>query len=176
MRSGAPCANFHKRTPRKAAQFHQLSQRHFLERWHDLRLPFIASRVGVLRIDTLLRGIEVAKLAGLPNEVVVRAREVLAEHESFRAPAFGPSDAGQFHRAGTSYAVDHLHAAIAAGAGEVTRGGFKPANAARSVKLAGGAEERNLTAETRSTPRNTAKSQWQPKEKSHVGAKDEKQY
>ncbi len=28
-------------------------------------------------------GIEVAKLAGLPNEVVVRAREVLAEHESY---------------------------------------------------------------------------------------------
>jgi len=27
-------------------------------------------------------GIEVAKLAGLPNEVVVRAREVLAEHEA----------------------------------------------------------------------------------------------
>jgi DNA mismatch repair protein MutS len=27
-------------------------------------------------------GIEVAKLAGLPNEVVERAREVLAEHES----------------------------------------------------------------------------------------------
>jgi DNA mismatch repair protein MutS len=27
-------------------------------------------------------GIEVAKLAGLPNEVVIRAREVLAEHES----------------------------------------------------------------------------------------------
>src|SRR5271165_3604992 len=27
-------------------------------------------------------GVEVAKLAGLPNEVVVRAREVLAEHES----------------------------------------------------------------------------------------------
>jgi DNA mismatch repair protein MutS len=27
-------------------------------------------------------GIEVAKLAGLPHEVVVRAREVLAEHES----------------------------------------------------------------------------------------------
>ncbi|HWY22394.1 MAG TPA: DNA mismatch repair protein MutS [Candidatus Acidoferrum sp.] len=27
-------------------------------------------------------GIEVAKLAGLPNEVIVRAREVLAEHES----------------------------------------------------------------------------------------------
>jgi DNA mismatch repair protein MutS len=27
-------------------------------------------------------GIEVAKLAGLPHEVIVRAREVLAEHES----------------------------------------------------------------------------------------------
>ena len=27
-------------------------------------------------------GIEVAKLAGLPNEVITRAREVLAEHES----------------------------------------------------------------------------------------------
>jgi DNA mismatch repair protein MutS len=30
-------------------------------------------------------GIEVAKLAGLPNEVIVRAREVLAEHESAEA-------------------------------------------------------------------------------------------
>ena len=27
-------------------------------------------------------GIEVAKLAGLPNQVIARAREVLAEHES----------------------------------------------------------------------------------------------
>jgi DNA mismatch repair protein MutS len=27
-------------------------------------------------------GIEVAKLAGLPHEVIVRAREVLAEHEN----------------------------------------------------------------------------------------------
>jgi DNA mismatch repair protein MutS len=27
-------------------------------------------------------GIEVAKLAGLPNELITRAREVLAEHES----------------------------------------------------------------------------------------------
>src|ERR1017187_9420523 len=119
MRSATACANFNERAPRETAQFHQTRQWRFLERWHDLRLPFIASRVGVLRIDTLLRGIEVAKLAGLPNEVVVRAREVLAEIESFRAPAFGPSDAGQFHRAGTSYAVDHLHAAIGAGAGEV---------------------------------------------------------
>jgi len=32
-------------------------------------------------------GIEVAKLAGLPNEVVVRAREVLAEHEFAEAQA-----------------------------------------------------------------------------------------
>ena len=32
-------------------------------------------------------GIEVAKLAGLPNEVVLRAREVLAEHEFAEAQA-----------------------------------------------------------------------------------------
>ena len=34
-------------------------------------------------------GIEVAKLAGLPNEVVLRAREVLAEHESAERVATG---------------------------------------------------------------------------------------
>jgi DNA mismatch repair protein MutS len=34
-------------------------------------------------------GIEVAKLAGLPNEVIVRAREVLAEHESAERLATG---------------------------------------------------------------------------------------
>jgi len=34
-------------------------------------------------------GIEVAKLAGLPNEVIVRAREVLAEHESAERVATG---------------------------------------------------------------------------------------
>jgi DNA mismatch repair protein MutS len=34
-------------------------------------------------------GIEVAKLAGLPNEVVVRAREVLAEHETAEHQATG---------------------------------------------------------------------------------------
>jgi len=32
-------------------------------------------------------GIEVAKLAGLPHEVVVRAREVLIEHEFAEAQA-----------------------------------------------------------------------------------------
>jgi DNA mismatch repair protein MutS len=34
-------------------------------------------------------GIEVAKLAGLPNEVITRAREVLAEHESIERLATG---------------------------------------------------------------------------------------
>jgi len=34
-------------------------------------------------------GIEVAKLAGLPNEVIVRAREVMAEHESVERLATG---------------------------------------------------------------------------------------
>jgi len=54
-------------------------------------------------------GIEVAKLAGLPNEVVVRAREVLAEHESAErrmtehltpgsTPDGGPEDGGPEHR------------------------------------------------------------------------------
>ena len=36
-------------------------------------------------------GIEVAKLAGLPNEVIMRAREVLAEHESVGATGDGTS-------------------------------------------------------------------------------------
>ena len=36
---------------------------------------------------------------------------------------------------------------------KLARSGFEPANAAGSAKLAGGVEERNLTAETRSTPR-----------------------
>jgi DNA mismatch repair protein MutS len=39
-------------------------------------------------------GIEVAKLAGLPNEVVVRAREVLAEHESAEREVTGHLSAG----------------------------------------------------------------------------------
>ena len=34
-------------------------------------------------------GIEVAKLAGLPNEVIVRAREVLAEHENAERQLMG---------------------------------------------------------------------------------------
>ncbi len=42
-------------------------------------------------------GIEVAKLAGLPNEVVVRAREVLAEHESSERRLSGHLTPGCFH-------------------------------------------------------------------------------
>jgi DNA mismatch repair protein MutS len=34
-------------------------------------------------------GIEVAKLAGLPHEVIVRAREVLAEHENAERQLMG---------------------------------------------------------------------------------------
>ena len=44
-------------------------------------------------------------------------------------------------------------AAVAARAGKSARSGFEPTDAAGSGKLAGGAEERNLTAETRSAPR-----------------------
>ena len=46
-------------------------------------------------------GIEVAKLAGLPGEVIVRAREVLAEHESAEREAtgrLGGGDAAQVPR------------------------------------------------------------------------------
>src|ERR1019366_7911781 len=63
-----------------------------------------------------------------------------------RAPAFRASDA-----------VDHLHAVVAARAGKAARSGFEPPNAAGGAKLAGGVEERNLTAETRSTPRNAGR-------------------
>jgi DNA mismatch repair protein MutS len=92
-------------------------------------------------------GIEVAKLAGLPNEVVVRAREVLAEHESAERRM------SEHLTPGTASAINHLHADIAAGAGEAARGGLESADATGGVELAGGAEKRNLTAETRSTPR-----------------------
>ena len=86
-------------------------------------------------------GIEVAKLAGLPNEVVVRAREVLAEHEVVRAPSVGASDAGCLRGAGAADTVDHLHAAVAARARKASRSRFEPAHAARGAKLAGRVEE-----------------------------------
>ncbi len=73
-------------------------------------------------------GIEVAKLAGLPNEVVVRAREVLAEHESSERRLYGASDAGC--RAGTSDAVNNLHTPVATSAGKAARSRFEPADAA----------------------------------------------
>jgi DNA mismatch repair protein MutS len=43
-------------------------------------------------------GIEVAKLAGLPQEVVVRAREVLAEHENIEQQATGRLAGGDIPR------------------------------------------------------------------------------
>ncbi len=45
-------------------------------------------------------GIEVAKLAGLPNEVVIRAREVLAEHESSEHRLSGHLTPGSSHSEG----------------------------------------------------------------------------
>ncbi len=89
-------------------------------------------------------GIEVAKLAGLPNEVVVRAREVLEEHEFAEQQATAHSVAGGEPSAD---AVDDLYAAVAAGAGKAARGGFEPADAAGGAEFAGGVEERNLTTE-----------------------------
>ena len=86
-------------------------------------------------------GIEVAKLAGLPNEVIVRAREVLAEHESSEHRLSGHLTPGSFRSAGASDAVDHLYPAVAASAGKAARSRFEPAYAVGSAKLAGGTEE-----------------------------------
>ncbi len=56
-------------------------------------------------------GIEVAKLAGLPTEVIARAREVLPEHENAEHTATTQlAQDGELSRPG---AVDHLHPALA---------------------------------------------------------------
>ena len=86
-------------------------------------------------------GIEVAKLAGLPNEVITRAREVLTEHESAERELTEQSFTWGFT---SGYAVDDLHSAVAARAGEAARGRLEPAHAAGSDESAGGVEERNL--------------------------------
>ncbi len=87
-------------------------------------------------------GIEVAKLAGLPNEVIARAREVLAEHESIERVATESS----FARGHASRnAVDDLHAVVAAGAGKAARSGLESDHAAGGAESTGGVEERNLT-------------------------------
>ena len=57
-------------------------------------------------------GIEVAKLAGLPADVVNRAREVLAEHENAERSAVKHL-AHDEARESAPDAADHLHAAVA---------------------------------------------------------------
>ena len=79
-------------------------------------------------------GIEVAKLAGLPHEVIVRAREVLAEHESAEQQVTGHLSPGAPAAGG---AVNDFYATLAAGAGEVAGSGFEPYNAARGVESVG---------------------------------------
>ena len=56
-------------------------------------------------------GIEVAKLAGLPNDVVNRAREVLAEHENAERSAVKHLAHDEARRARD--AAHHLHSALA---------------------------------------------------------------
>ena len=72
-------------------------------------------------------GIEVAKLAGLPDEVVKRAREVLTEHEVAEQQATAHLSPG---RNAPANAVDDLYSAVATGAGKVARGGLESADAA----------------------------------------------
>ena len=86
-------------------------------------------------------GIEVAKLAGLPNEVMVRAREVLAEHEFTN----GGDDSSFAGGQASSNAVDDLYAVVAAGAGKAARSGLESDHAAGGAEPTGGVEERNLT-------------------------------
>ncbi len=62
-------------------------------------------------------GIEVAKLAGLPHEVIERAREVLAEHESAERQLTGHLATDE-SRPAPAGAADHLYAAVAAGPGQ----------------------------------------------------------
>ena len=83
-------------------------------------------------------GIEVAKLAGLPNEVVVRAREVLPGTRVRRAASDGASIA-RGKSAGN--AVDDFHADFAARAGQVAGSGFESDVTAGSFEFAGGVEE-----------------------------------
>ncbi len=59
-------------------------------------------------------GIEVAKLAGLPNDVITRAREVLAEHESAERNAVKHLAKQSASRAQLD-AANHLHSSIAEG-------------------------------------------------------------
>ena len=58
-------------------------------------------------------GIEVAKLAGLPQEVIVRAREVLAEHEYAEQQVTGHLSPGDR----SASAVDDFYSAFATGSG-----------------------------------------------------------
>ena len=70
-------------------------------------------------------GIEVAKLAGLPPEVIERAREVLAEHENAEQQVTGHLSPGANT---TGDAIDDFHSAFTAGAGQVARSRSEPAD------------------------------------------------
>ena len=83
-------------------------------------------------------GIEVAKLAGLPNEVIERAREVLAEHESAEQQVTGHLAPGAEPPADPA---DHLHAALRAGARKAARPGSQSADPARGLESAGRTEK-----------------------------------
>ncbi len=85
-------------------------------------------------------GIEVAKLAGLPNEVIERAREVLAEHETAEQQVTGHLSPGAEPPAAQ---LTIFTPSVTAGAGKATRTGSEPADAARSIEFAGRIEEAN---------------------------------
>ena len=89
-------------------------------------------------------GIEVAKLAGLPNEVIDKGARGVGGARVCGATG----DRASFARSDSAAdAVDDFYAALAAGAGEIAGSGFEPAHAAGGAESAGGIEKRNLTTE-----------------------------
>ena len=84
-------------------------------------------------------GIEVARLAGLPSDVIARAREILRRHEQSEEKltrrAFARSAATQ---GSASRAADELHGNRRIGARSAARSGSEPTDAARGAESARG--------------------------------------
>ena len=91
-------------------------------------------------------GIEVAKLAGLPADVVHRAREVLAEHENAERSAVKHLARDEAARL-QSDAADHFHAAIAEDCGPAEGNRFGSPQSAGGAESAARTEEADGVAE-----------------------------
>ena len=90
-------------------------------------------------------GIEVARLAGLPHDVIVRAREILRRHEQSEEKLTAELSPGV---AAAAPAADQLHGDRRIGARSAAQRGLEPADAARSAESARGAAEAALMNKT----------------------------